>query len=389
MSKVLVTDVGGRNVVSIIRSLGRRSIEVIGAETTRWALGRFSKYCSSLLVYPSPINCPNEWLAWLINEISQHQYDMIMPVSDYCIEIIAKNRSAIEQYTKVGIIDYSTWIKAKNKALTLKIAMREHIPCPKTRFISNIDEVKEAAKQVQYPVVIKPTESTGSRGIVYVQKEECLVKHYLKVHSKFQFPMIQEFIPPGGNSYGVFMLFDQNSEPKAVFVHKRLREFPVKGGPSTLRESVHKPELVEMSKRLLKFINFYGVAMVEYKEDPRDKQCKLMEINPRFWGSLPLAIVAGVDFPYLLYKMVVEGDFEPVLDYPDGIRCRWFLPGDILHFLTNPHRFKMKPGFFNFSKNNRTDDFISWEDIGPTFGFFLIAFINIFNISKWKHVFCR
>ena len=112
-------------------------------------------------------------------------------------------------------------------------------------------------------------------------------------------------------------------------------------------------------------------------------------LSPSTTVNLPLAIVAGVDFPYLLYKMVVEGDVEPVMDYPDGIRCRWFLPGDILHFLTNPHRFKMKPGFFNFSKNNRTDDFVSWEDIGPTFGFFLIVIVNIFNISKWKHVFFR
>ena len=146
---------------------------------------------------------------------------------------------------------------------------------------------------------------------------------------------------------------------------------------------------MELSIRLLKSIGWYGVAMVEYREDPRDGRCKIMEINPRFWGSLPLAIAAGVDFPYLLYKMVIDGDIRPVLNYPEGVRCRWLLPGDILHFLMNPNRFRINPRFFNFSRNNRRDDFISWKDPGPTLGFFLMALTRLFSTKKWKHVFFR
>lgn len=389
MARVLVTDAGGRNVVAIIRSLGRQGIEVIGTESTRWALGRFSKYCKKLLISPSPTEQPEQWLDWLLKEISTNSYDMIMPVSEYCVKLVAQNLSEIEKYTKHGISDYKIWSRARNKELALKLAMKEDIPCPHTWFVRDIDKVESLKDKLDYPVVIKPLESTGSRGIVYVQQRENLVEEYNKIHRKFPCPMIQEFIPPGGSSYGVFLLLDKNCEPKAIFVHKRLREFPVKGGPSTLRESVYKPELVQMSVKLLKSINYYGVAMVEYKEDPRDGQCKIMEINPRFWGSLPLAIAAGVDFPYLLYKMVMDGDVKPVKNYPEGIRCRWLLPGDILHFLTNPKRFSLKPNFFNFSKNNRADDFISWKDPGPFFGFFLIVIVNLFRISKWKHVFCR
>ena len=201
--------------------------------------------------------------------------------------------------------------------------------------------------------------------------------------------MIQEFIPSGGEAYGISLLFNRSSQLRAAFTHRRLREFPVKGGPSTLRESVHMPQLLDKSVKLLQHLNWYGVAMVEYKQDPRDGKCKLMEINPRFWGSLPLAVVAGVDFPYLLYRLVMDGDIEPVLDYPEGIRCRWLLAGDVLHFLTNPNRFRLQPSFFDFSRNNRNDDFISLEDIGPTFGFFMVVLANLFNLEKWKHVFSR
>ncbi|MHC4738614.1 MAG: carboxylate--amine ligase [Planctomycetota bacterium] len=389
MGKVLVTDAGGRNVVCVVRSLGQRGIEVVACEESRFALSFFSKYCGRRLVYPSPKQYPQRWLDWLIEEISRNSYDMVMPIGGDCFRLISKHRSLIGQYTKVPVVAYASWIKGWDKAETLKLAIEIGVPHPKTRFISSLNEVETAGLEIGFPLVIKPTQSCGSRGIAYVYTKKELIKNYIRIHAEHPLPLIQEFIPPGGNAYGVFLLFDRNSETKAVFVHKRLREFPVKGGPSTLRESVHKPELVDRSLKLLKALKWYGVAMVEYKEDPRDGKCKIMEINPRFWGSLPLCIAAGVDFPYLLYKMVVEGDVKPVMNYPQGIRCRWLLPGDILHFLMNPNRFRMKPSFFNFSKNNRRDDFISWKDPGPTFGFFLTALTSLLNIKSWKHVFAR
>lgn len=101
-----------------------------------------------------------------------------------------------------------------------------------------------------------------------------------------------------------------------------------------------------MAIRLLRELNWYGLAMVEFKVDPRDGVPKLMEINPKLWGSLNLAIASGVDFPALLYRLAVDGDVRPVFDYQVGVRCR-FLLADSLHFLANPHRFRLKPSFFN------------------------------------------
>ena len=82
--------------------------------------------------------------------------------------------------------------------------------------------------------------------------------------------------------------------------------------------------------------------MVEFKKDTRDGQFKLMEINPKFWGSLDLAIAAGVDFPYLAARMAAEGDIDPVEDYRVGVRFRWVFddamrtlaaPGDLGAFV--------------------------------------------------------
>ena len=92
------------------------------------------------------------------------------------------------------------------------------------------------------------------------------------------------------------------------------------------------PALEAHADRLLEGVRFHGVAMVEFRYDERTGQCWLLEVNPRFWGSLALAIQSGVDFPYLLYRMATEGDVEPVTTYRTGRVVRWLL-GDVGAFV--------------------------------------------------------
>ena len=108
--------------------------------------------------------------------------------------------------------------------------------------------------------------------------------------------------------------------------------------------------------------------MAEFKVDPRDGIPKLMEVNPRFWGSLQLAIISGVDFPWLILNMALGKDFSPVLDYRVDQRCRWLLFGDILHFIKNPRRFHLRPSFFRFLDANTSDDIFSLDDPLPVLG---------------------
>ena len=123
--------------------------------------------------------------------------------------------------------------------------------------------------------------------------------------------------------------------------------------------------------------------MVEFKVDPRDNQPKLMEVNPRWWGSLQLSILSGVNFPYLLYKLITEGDVEPVLNYEVGVRCRWLLPGDILWFLSAQHKLYNLPRFLKFERNY---DILSWKDPGPTLGFLLASLRFAIDKDVWKCV---
>jgi predicted ATP-grasp superfamily ATP-dependent carboligase len=139
-----------------------------------------------------------------------------------------------------------------------------------------------------------------------------------------------------------------------------------------------------MAFTLLKALDWFGVAMVEFKLDPRDNTPKLMELNPRFWGSLALAIEAGVNFPYLLLRMARGENIKPVEHYQIGKKCRWLLPGDILNFIHNPERMRLVPDFFDFWDKSTAYDILSVRDPMPVIGRFLTPLTFLYD-RDMKH----
>ena len=292
--------------------------------------------------------------------------------------LLAKYHSEISQYTYLLSPDLKKIEFVRDKRNLMEFAGTHGIPTPKTFYhppSSTLwsNETNSTGRalpldSIPIPAVIKPRISSGSFGIVYVKKKEDLIPSYQSVHERYPFPIIQEWIPDGGGTYGLSALFDEASNIKAAFVHKKLRMYPVQGGPSTLREGVEHSQMMELGLSLLRSLNWVGVGMVEFKVDPRDGIPKLMEVNPRFWGSLQLAIISGVDFPYLILRMARGERLEPILRYKVGKRCRWLLLGDTLHFLNNPNRFHLHPSFFHFFDPQTSYDIISKDDPLPILG---------------------
>ena len=374
---VLVTDGHFRKSLAVVRSLGRRGVPVTVGERTFLNTSFFSKYCAKRLVYPSPRRFPNQFIEFLLKEIKKNSYECLFPMEEETLLLMAAYHSEISHYTHLLISNLKQIEFVRDKRNLMQFAETHGIPTPKTFQIppsltlplEGGGEGRGAdLSSIPIPAVIKPRISSGSFGIVYVKKKEDLIPSYQSVHERYPFPMIQEWIPDGGGAFGLSALFDEASNIKAAFVHKKLRMYPVQGGPSTLREGVEHPQIMELGVSLLKSLNWVGVGMVEFKVDPRDGIPKLMEVNPRFWGSLQLAIVSGVDFPYLILKMARGENFEPILSYTVGKRCRWLLLGDILHFLNNPNRFHLRPSFFQFFDPNTSYDIISGDDLFPVMG---------------------
>ncbi len=395
--RVLVTDGHWRKTLAVVRSLGRRGVQVTVGERTALNTSFFSRYCSRRLVYPSPRRYPDQFIQTLLEELKRDRYDCLFPMEEEILLLVARHHREISKHTFLLIPGLEKIEFVRDKRNLIQFAEAHGIPIPVTfyhppsplpspsrgegwvKVETSSLAGEERLEEIPIPAVIKPRISSGSFGIAYVRKREDLVPLYQKVHARYPFPLIQDWIPDGGGTFGFSALFDEASNAKAAFVHKKLRMYPVQGGPSTLREGVRHSQVMDLGLSLLKALNWVGVAMVEFKVDPRDGVPKLMELNPRFWGSLQLAIVSGVDYPYLILKMARRESVVPNLDYQVHRRCRWLLFGDILHFLTNPKRFRLQPPFFHFIDPNTSYDIISAKDPLPILGSMATFFTFLYD----------
>jgi predicted ATP-grasp superfamily ATP-dependent carboligase len=378
-SHVFITDGHWRKTLAAVRSLGKKGLRVVVGESTRLSVSLFSRYCHQGLVYPSPLQRPDDFLDWLHNTLSHRPYRLVLAMEDETQELVSRHHAQFSRLTYLPFLPYEKIEQARRKDLVLKLAQKLGIPTPRTWFIDNVTQLDQLKNQLPFPVVIKPRIGSGALGVIYINDPQKLESEYQRIHQTYPFPMIQEQIPRQGPGFGASFLFDEKSQIKASFVHQRLREYPLSGGASTLRISIKNDQIREMGQSLLKALNWFGVAMVEFKLDPRDNTPKLMEINPRFWGSLSLSIASGVDFPYLVYRLARGENFPEVDHYKLGQQCRWLLPGDLLHFVYSPDRLKLKPSFFRFFGPDLCYDILSLKDPLPTLGTILTPLTFLYD----------
>jgi len=389
---VMITDAHHRIALTIARSLGKKGVQVFALNNKRINATFFSRYCEHRFLYSSPSTHNRNFIDCILKIVKRYRLDVLMPAARITMMLLSKHKNKFEPHVKLPIPDFDKVCFASDKAFTLQFAKKHGIPCPETYVVDNLNEVQRISKEIRYPAVIKPRSLGGAQGVTYVSSPADLISKYTLVHRKIQkFPLIQEYIT--GIVYGVEALFNAKSQPRAVFVHKRLRESPPTGGVSTLRESVHAPEIRDLGLKLLKLLKWYGVAMIEFKLDANDKTPKLMEINPRFWGSLSLAVAAGVDFPYLLYKIAIDGDVKPTFRYKLGIKCRW-LSGDVSSFfhtlLYGPNRLKTTRDFIKFYEKNMTYDIEDFEDPAAALGSLIYNITQFLDTrSKFKQWFLQ
>jgi predicted ATP-grasp superfamily ATP-dependent carboligase len=385
MGTVLCTDGVTSKALAITRSLGARGIKVITADKNRWHPSGFSKYSAKSLCYPDPKTQPERFVAWLLETIVQERVEVLYVLDDDTLLAVMPHRKQLEALCRLTLPPEQGYAVAADKGKTMQLAKKLGIPCPLTvepNFAAgwNREELLRLTAPMSYPLVLKPKFSSGSRGVRVVHHVDELLLSFPLIHEEYPNPLIQECIPQG-TKYDVCLFYGTNRQPGAVFVQKQIRNYPIPRGPSTVHESAELPEAVAYSTALLDALHWYSVADVEFMIDPRDGIPKLMEINPRYWSSTHLAIRSGVDFPWLCYRAAMGEAVEPVTSYTIGKMGRSLLPGDVLHYISNPDRGRMHPPFWN----RLPDDTVSAGDPWPTVGFFLSALRYSLNpLRTWK-----
>jgi predicted ATP-grasp superfamily ATP-dependent carboligase len=334
---VFVTDGDQRSTLAVVRALGRAGIPVTVGESRAKSLAGSSRYCAKRVCYPSPREDSARFQQFLSEQLTREAYRVLIPMTDVTTRLVAQMRGSFEPAPAIPIPGEEAVHRSQDKGQVLELAERLGIPCPHTLSLGDGEDPRDLARTMQFPVVIKPRFShfhrnghwlSGTPQYAYTPEE--LALKYGESDRQIPRPLLQEKL--GGEGRGVFLLV-WDGELKAAFCHRRLREKPPWGGVSVYRESMPLDEpLVEKSLALLKQLDWQGVAMVEFKIDPRDGLPKLMEVNGRFWGSLQLAIDAGVNFPLLLYRLASGENVSPQFDYQVGVKSRWLL-GDLDHLL--------------------------------------------------------
>lgn len=336
--KAFVTDGDQRPALVIARSLGRHGVSVVVGEERPACLASSSRYCVRHVTYPSPYRQPAAFDRFLLDFVEREQVDVVVPVTDVTTHLVARNWPALGRHSATAAPPFEAFDFVANKWSLLQRAAQCGIPTPRTHVVDGAAALKAIIRQIEYPAVVKPVRSRIptdlgwlSASVRYAHSESDLLHLYRTVDYLACYPsLIQERIL--GPGVGVFVLCD-HGRLRAAFAHKRLREKPPSGGVSVLCESVAlDPQLRDQAMRLLAPLNWHGVAMLEYKQDRRTGKAFLMEVNGRFWGSLQLAVDAGVDFPYLSYQLALGHPLEVPHTYKVGVRSRWLL-GDLDHLL--------------------------------------------------------
>ena len=368
-SRVLITDGAMKHTLAAVRSLGMRGLQVTVVDESPLAESFYSKYCHSRRRTARGSE-PEEYILQLQSILKKYPHDVLLPVSWYANYYVAKYRHHLEDLVSLAIPDFESMEIAGNKDRTMSFAKKQGLHIPETIPLESPEELQRAAESIEYPIVVKGSAEGGTVRYVYSFKELETAYHQLQ-HDR---PIAQQYIE--GDGVGFFAAYNQG-DCIARFMHRRVREYPTSGGPSSAAQSFYSQELDQQGMNLLDALKWHGVAMVEFKRSIVDGKFYLMEINPKFWGSLELSIQSGMDFPFIAYNIAL-GNAESVrqMNYRKGVLFRWPFPGEFLYTLETG---KYASFLSNFFTGSYADD-VRISDPAPL----LLQLISTFRKVKQR-----
>lgn len=311
--------------LGIVRSLGRHGVPVyvIDDELSIAQVSRFSKRT----VHVPSLRDERSTLDTL--EAARRAYGLegwvLYPTREETVAALARNRSWLSRWFRVPTPAWDSIRHAWDKRETYRLAQRLAVPTPRCWFPLEEQDLRHV--DMRGPVVIKPaikehffyqTRAKAWRA----DTEDDLHRLFRQASSIVGAGelIVQELIPGNGlQQYAYCALFKDGASIASMTVRRRRQHPSDFGRASTFVETVALPELDEPSVRFLRAIGYHGLVELEYKLDPRDGQCKLLDVNARTWGYHSLGQAAGVDFAYLLYRDQL-GDEVPETRAQPGVR---------------------------------------------------------------------
>ena len=327
---------------------------------------------------------PNSIIVFQKKQNILYKYDFVELANKYFDDILIY--LPIEEDSTLGFLNFievhgdknfkyllpslSNFQLSRNKKDLNLFCEEKNISCPKY-----FSEVNIINKEFKFPIIKKPKLGSGSKGIVYIENEEQLKK--CKIDFKKDF--VQErLMNPKDIQAGFYLCKD--GEILSFYSHKRLRTFPEAGGVSVYSQSDYNLEIKILGAQVVKDLNWSGFIMIEYLHDERDNLYKLIEINPRLWGSIMLSEFCNANFldSYLKYCLQEETLKETKINTEKYIR--WVFPYDVMYWLKN----YSNP--FTFFKRNKNTCYINFT-YSSLWRSLLFVVLSYFDLKKITNIF--
>jgi predicted ATP-grasp superfamily ATP-dependent carboligase len=301
---VLLVNANNNVALTIARGLGSRGVPVVGVGWPEGGVGMSSRHLRQRIWIDGHRDLTADRLRDIV-EATGARY--VMAMGEDVLTHLNTLRSSLPSGVTYLFPPQHILERAFDKTITLDYAARLGIDCPRTFEPASLASLAGGLAGFGYPVVMKFARATAGRlpaALTFPYRYAFSRDEVLDVLRPYErygiFPLIQEYIP--GRSVGIEVCL-RDGNVAAAFQHERIHELPITGGPAVYRRSVPlNAALFDRAVALLRALEWEGVAMVEFRQVAPGGRASLMEVNGRFWGSLPLALEAGVNFPYVLYE---------------------------------------------------------------------------------------
>jgi D-aspartate ligase len=315
---------GDYRALGVVRSLGRRRVPVwVVRSAEDHGLAGLSRFSRRRLVWPD--DGDDSRLAYLLQLCDTAGLDgwTLFPTADATAAFVARRHGELAARFRLTTPDWSTFRWAYDKRLTYELAATLGIAHPGV--VTPRSRAEVAAFAGRFPVVLKP----ATKPRLNLPKAKAW-----PVHDPAELParfdevaplaepgalMIQELIPGTGGQLSLAALC-RAGEPLVMVIAERVRQYPMDfGRSSSFVRSIEDAEVERVGRRVLAGLRLDGLVEVEFKRDPRDGQCKLLDINVRVWGWHTIGLEVGVDFTHLAWRLANDLPVTPVR-VPPGLR---------------------------------------------------------------------
>lgn len=362
MKKIGLLDGHTIQAISIARELKKAGYFTILFCETKFSYGYYSGYADKKVICPSSQKESMEFHKFMVNYLQNEKIDVLIPMNDYSAKYLSIYKKDLHNFTKFTIPEYEIFKMGYDKNELMKICKENNIPHPKTVDLSDLLPEK-IEKEITFPALIKPNETTGARGFALVQSISEVLNKLPEIQSEFGQCHLQEFIPQGSNQYKVQIFRYENEIINSTVILKQ-RYYPINGGSSCFNKTIIDDDIVKICSKVLDLLKWEGFADFDLIQDPRNGEVKIMEINPRVPACIKASLISGINFPILIVESSIATKFTKYEYVPDKY-LRYF-GMDLLWLFSSKNRYwafnKWKRYFF--SRNHFLQDG-SWDDPVP------------------------